>query len=649
MKRFNYIAIFILTVILTGCSDMLDLPVRNKVTAEAIYSDEKGIMAYLASLYYQLPIEDFNFKTRDGKFNTFDADTHLGEYPMIATNDAVGSRGYPIMYNKGGAQYTYWDEAFKLIRDINILEESIPMIKDGVMLPAEKQSLYGEVAFLRAYVYFALVKRYGGVPIITSKQEYNPDISSLMVERSKEKDTYDFILAQCDTAAKYLVPTHERRATKWAALALKSRVALYAASICKYPVTGASQAVNEELIGCMHTYEGLANEYYMKCIDASLQIIDPDSEIGPSGFGLYKPDPANPEEAAKNYQKLFESCNEAGIEVIFTKGWCIPEKGTAHNWDLLMCTPQTANGFGNGGTVNPTLDLIDLYETYDSNGESVPINTRLDGNLNYSSFQQGTQSDYIHFSDPQEIFEGKDARMFATVITPGSTWKNTEIIIQAGLVKPDGTALYRKDGSVSHNGNTYYAYGASTSASYSGFGNDSQHSHSGFFVRKYVVEANTPLPSSGSVTTDFIEMRYAEVLLNYAEAVIESGYTENNAVEKATKAVNIIRRRAGHTYELPIPVTVEQIRRERRVEFAMEGSQVLWDMIRLREYEGVFTAFKHKVLCPMMDLTVDPPQYFFVRDNHGKQANVMNWSGTPLTNYYLQIPGTGTNGLTPNN
>ena len=135
---------------------------------------------------------------------------------------------------------------------------------------------------------------------------------------------------------------------------------------------------------------------------------------------------------------------------------------------------------------------------------------------------------------------------------------------------------------------------------------------------------------------------------DFAEAVIESGYTENNAQQLATDAVNSIRRRAGHTYELPSPVTLEQIHRERRVEFAMEGAIVLWDMIRLREYAGTYKGFKHKVLCPMLDLTVDPPQYFYVRDSHAKQINGMNWTGAELTNYYLEIPGTGTNGLTPN-
>lgn len=648
MKKAILFYVTLIGMLLGACKkDFLELEVRNKITPEALYGDEKGILAFLASLYQQLPIEDFNFKSRLGAFNTYVAATHGGEYPMVATPDAVASRGYSIMYSKGGAEYTYWEDAFKLIRDINTLNQSLALIKSSVMSAERKQSLIGEVAFLRAYTYFALAKRYGGVPIITQRQDYNPDLSTLRLSRATEKETFDFILDQCDTAAKYLIPTEERRATKWAALALKSRAALYAASIAKYPVTGSSPATQAKLIDALPSYPGLAGDYYRKCIEASLQIINPNADIGPSGFGLYQPRPASPEEALKNYQKLFESAQASKIENIFIKGYSLPGVATGHAWDLQMCTPQVSGGYTNGGTVNPTLDLVDLYETYTSQGNSVPLVTRNDGNLNYGVFVQGTQSQYKHFGDMQELFKNKDARMFATVITPGSIWKKTKIIIQAGMVRPNGTSLYRVDGNILLNGVTYYAYGGSTASSYSGYGNDSQHSFSGFLVRKYVVEDNNPLPSSGSCTQDFIEIRYAEVLLNFAEAVTESGYTDNNAVELATKAVNIIRQRAGHTFMLPAPVTLAQVLRERRVEFAMEGSQVLWDLIRRREYAKYYTTFKHKVLCPMLDLTTPTPQYFFVRDLHSKQSSFMIWNGT-LRDYYLGIPGTGANGLIPN-
>jgi hypothetical protein len=651
MKKLNVLYLFIITLLLSACGkDFLDAKVTNKVSAEALYGDEKGILAYLASIYQQLPIEDFNYKPRaDFGFNTYAAGSHGGEYFLVATPDAVASRGFHIMYGKGGAQAPYWVEAYKLIRDINILEEAVPSIKTSVLSEAKKKSLIGEAAFCRAYTYFALAKRYGGVPLLTKTQDFSGNIEDLKLSRATEKETYDFILAQCDTAAKYLIPTEERRATKAAAWALKSRVALYAASITKYPVNnGSSEAYRQKLVDGMPS-TAVANDYYTKCIEASLQIINPNADIGPTGHGLYMPNPASPAEAAANYQGLFENAQRARVEAIFIKGYTLPGVGTGHNWDLLMCTPQVSNGYNDGGTVNPTLDLIDLYETYTSNGASVPINTRNDNSLLYASPTANSQTQYRHFNDPQDIFAGKDARMFATIITPSSIWKNTKIISQAGLVRTDGTFIYRQDGSAVKNGTTYYSYGASSPTSYSGFNINSRYSLTGFFVKKYVVENNNPLPVSGSCTQDFIEMRYAEVLLNFAEAVLESGYTANNAQALATKAVNIIRKRAGHTYEIP-SVTLAQVLRERRVEFGMENSYTLWDLIRRRQYHIIYNSFKHKVLCPVLDLTTTPVSYFFVRDISNKVSGTMTWgSGGDIRDYYLPIPGTGANGLIPNN
>jgi starch-binding outer membrane protein, SusD/RagB family len=493
-----------------------------------------------------------------------------------------------------------------------------------------------------------LTKRYGGVPIIDSNKEYSGgDPSQLLVQRSTEKECYDYILNQCDTAAKYLQPTQPRRATKWAAWALQSRVALYAASLAKYPVTGTGQAVNAKLIAALSSYPGLANQYYAKCIEASLHIIDPTADVAPSGFGLYMPNPGSPAEAQANYQKLFEDPASASVEAIFVKGWTIPGTTSGHSWDLWQCATQTNAGYPFGARMDPTLDLVDTYETYTSNGASVPINTRLDNSLNNAVFKKGTQADYRHFANPQDIFAGKDARMFATLITPMSKWKNTIINIQAGMVKPDGSSLYLTDGSTTKDGVTYYSYGGSTTSAYSGFGSDAQHTKSGFLVRKSIVESNTPLPTLGSVTTDFIDMRYAEVLLNYAEAVIESGYTADDAVDKATLAVNIIRKRAGHTFMIPAPISIENILKERRVEFALEGSIGMWDLIRRRQMATIYNSYTHKILCPMLDLTTSTPTYFFVRDVSPTE-NFLTYTGS-TSEYYLGIPGTASNGLIPNN
>ena len=76
------------------------------------------------------------------------------------------------------------------------------------------------------------------------------------------------------------------------------------------------------------------------------------------------------------------------------------------------------------------------------------------------------------------------------------------------MVKTDGSVLYLTDGSGQKDGVTYYSYGGSTASSYSGFGNDAQHSKSGFLIRKFIKENNIPLPTKGNITTDFIDLRY---------------------------------------------------------------------------------------------------------------------------------------------
>jgi hypothetical protein len=641
----NIIIISVISLLCFSCSKFLDLPVKNKITTDALYSDAQGIQAYLSSLYFQLPIEDYNFAVNSG-FNVFGGCDGL--FPPMCTADALYSKGWHVTYVKNTASYTYWNPAFVLIRDINTLSAAVPSIKAGVMSDAQKQSLVGEVAFLKAYTYFALVKRYGGVPIIDINQDYTGgDPSLLTLVRATEKDTYDYILNQCDTAAKYLQPSQPRRATKWAAWALQSRVALHAASLAQYPLTGVGQAVDAKLIAGLSSYPGLANQYYNKCIEASLHIIDPSKDVAASGFGLYMPRPANPTDAQTNYQKLFEDPNSAAVEVLFAKGWTLPGSTTGHSWDLYQCAAQTNAGFPSGARMNPTLDLVDAYETYTSNGASVPINTRVDNSLSTAVFIRGKQADYLHFNNPQEIFAGKDARMFATIITPASTWKKTTINIQAGLVKTDGSSLYLTDGSGVKDGVTYYSYGGSTASQYSGFGNDAQHSKSGFLIRKGIKESNTPLTTTGSITTDFIDMRYAEVLLNYAEAITMSGYTADDAVNKAALAVNNIRKRAGFTYMLPTPVSLDQILRERRVEFAIEGGIGLWDLIRRRQLSTTYYSYKHKILSPILDLTTTKPTYFFVRDVSPTEK-LMTYSGV-MGDYYLGIPGTATNGLIPNN
>lgn len=631
----NNIYLLIMTAILfvvNGCrNDVLDLEPLDKVSSKTMFANEDGVRVFLANLYYQAPFEDFTYN-RVG-FHTGLVNT-VGIHPDAQCGNAVNSEFNHLV---DGVNFGWWDSGYKFNRDVNLLLKTIPTIT--TLNDDTKNVLISEAHFLRAFGYFALVKRYGGVPIISEYQEYTTIIDSLKVPRSTEKDTWDFVMSECDEAVKYLPSTRSgsdaRRATKWAAYALKSRAALHAASIAKYwnrvPFSG--DAVSQGLIG---VDASLANHYYELCIEASKAIMDG------GVHSLYMPNPNSSDEAVDNLLALFQNPNIAPEEAILVYGYGKP--GTGHSMDFWYNPNQTVDGGPHPGRMNPTLDLVDTYESYANPGQSAPIITTVDGNVgDYNGFDPN--KNYLHFDTPYDIFKDKDARLWSTVILPGTEWKGQEIRIQAGYVKPDGTPVIEADkASIEVNGVTYHTFGADSWKEYSGF--DQQHlaemTRTGFSFKKFLlpttVSGNKDL---GYSTQDWMEFRYAEILLNYAEAVIESGYTDNGAQQTATAALNATRHRAGHKTD--IPLTIENVQRERRVEFAFENKR-WWDLIRRREFHEVFNNNIQTALCPVLDLRVSPPKYIFVRKYIIREVPLT----FPTSMYYSPIPGVGSNGLVQN-
>ena len=518
---------------------------------------------------------------------------------------------------------------------MNVLEAAIPTLD---ITDVEKKSLIGECAFIKAYNYFALVRRYGGVPLVKELQEYEGDVEILKVPRSTEKESWDYVLELFDKAIENLPQSwsdNQRRATVWAAYAYKSRAALHAASIAKYwneyPFSG--EAVDKGYVGGMTADD--ANRYYEACIKAS------EALMNDSPYSLHKPNPANPEEAARNYQEIFEDPSTAPEEVIFAKGYAQPGAERGHSTDFWNNPNQTANGASYPGRTNPTLDLADLYENYDNPGHSAPIVTTEDGDLSDVSGYNPARK-YLHFDNPMDIFKGKDARLFGTLIVPSSQWKNTTIIIQGGMIKPDGSYVTETEDSYTMpNEKKYYTFGASVRSEYSGFENHPNMTRTGFLRKKFLNEKSDVAPRFFESTTSYIDIRYAEILLNYAEAVVESNYSANGAQTRAAEAINALRKRAGHTKD--IPLTLDNVLRERRVELAFENRRH-WDLMRRREYQKEFNGRERLALMPVIDLRGEKPQYIFVRKLISRDG--MKFFEPKA--YYVWIPGTETTGITQN-
>ncbi len=637
MKNIKYIFNALLVLLFFACSDVLDIKPKNKLAAEDLFSNPGGVKAYMANLYFQLPIEDFTYFPRaqaDNRgvrrlFNYNGGGPNNAGYAQEMMTDNAANSDHGSRLSENDYEF-WWVEGYKLIRDVNTLIKAIP---DLDILESERDKLIGEAAFIRAYAYFGLAKRYGGVPLILEAQEYTTDVESLRVPRSTEEETWNLILAECDRAIAHLGDGdgNKRRADKWIAYALKSRAALHAASIAKYwdknPFSG--EAVDKKLVGMDAS---AANGFYEQCIAASEAIME-------SGkFGLYMPNPSSRQEAAENYRKLFEKPNQATQEAMFIKGYAvISNDHTANNYEIWYNPNQTSNGWPHPGRMNPTLNLVDVYEDYDHPGEITPLKTLVDGSEDYFGYDGNLN--YIKFDTPNDIYKNKDARLWGTAILPGTTWKKTTIVIQAGFIQPDGTPRLLSAGTTTVNGVTYYTYGAANADGYSGFNPaGGNHTRTGLGFKKFLQEDIDVNPAWNQGTLDYMDFRYAEILLNYAEAVVESGSGDQ---AKARKAINDIRRRAAHTTE--IELSLANVLRERRVEMAFEHKR-WWDLVRRREFHEEFSNFYWNALLPVLDLREDPPKYIMVRD---RAPNYMPRSWRPEW-YYRRIEGIGASGLVQN-
>lgn len=648
MKKYIFSALAFCALIgFSGCDSFLDLEPLDKVSGDRLTETSGGIKALLANVYKVTPMEDFVFRPYTG--------FHARHYDGVNGSSNIAFLSDEAARSEGGGaiveDFDFWP--YDDIRQVNIFIETIESSKEkGILNAEDAERMVAEARFSRAYIYYALVKRYGGVPIIDYVQDgdYVPgNAESLKVPRSTESDTWKFVITEFGEAAKVLPATKEGyRFTKWAALGMKSRVALHAASLAKYWDKAAlsGEAVTQKLVGIDKTE---ADYFYGECISAAEEIIKD------SGKALYKPAPATVAEAVTNYQQLFLTTPDD--EVILARGYAdgTTNSNQGHSWSLYYTLAQVNPGVLRYGRFSPTLDLVDLYEDYtdDGTGKSAPVKTRSDGmetNVDRVQIEGNIKvtDPYIKYDNLSDPFNGKDARMQASIIVSGSTYAGTKIVMQGGLIEQTGKIhIYNNTPATGKDGKTYFAFGAEGTASFSGFANlgnseNGNYTTSGFSVRKYMEEFKTLTTGSyNTITTPFIDIRLAEIYLNYAEAVVESG--KGDAV-KAAQYLNALRHRAAHKDN--IPLTLANVLKERRVELAFEGKR-FWDMVRRRENHQYFDAGMRSALVPIIDLRENTPKYIFVRANfHGDE--LQNGRTFSPQSYYKSIPGTATNGLVQN-
>ncbi|GHT61968.1 glycan metabolism protein RagB [Bacteroidia bacterium] len=633
---YNILTILVLTSGFSACSDFLDVEPKDRLTADVLLSSDGGINAYMAGLYYMLPMEDFRYdftKNGTGAYGINRVDG--GKTNMMSSPEAVHSEWGD---HAGQAErFNNWEDIYKNIRKYNEMKDNIPLMKPSNT--ATLTTLKGEYFFFMAYNYFALVKRYGGVPIITEVQQFSGDYDAVKVPRSKEVDTWKFILSQCDSAIALLPnTTTQERANKWTAYTLKSRAALHAASTGKFwnrngaALTG--PAVTQGLVGGFTASD--IQFFYQECINACAEVIK-------SGkFSLYGGSPASLTEAATNYGKVLNA--GAGIsEVIFLRHYAYP--GVAHNMGKWHEPNQLAVEYG--GRCCPTLEMVESYAKIDpvsrTGNYNVKLETTTDGDEDYTvGYSFNNNHNYIRYDNMTDIFANRDPRLYASVILPNTSWGGKNIIIQGGILKQDGSAIWQANDKYTFNGVDYYGKGNSSEGEFSGWvSNRANGTRTGFLLKKYLTGTNDQVWDQ--VVTPFTELRYADILLNYAEAVAESGLSNAPGIITAQEALNMIRKRAG--FLDIVPLTTEDVQYERKAEFGLEYNQT-WEYTRRREYHTFFNNTYHRQgLVPMADFTTGSLKYIFVRANIEPGNNAKNFE--PKI-YYRPIPGIGGNSLVQN-
>lgn len=545
MKQFFSVAILAVLLLFAGCkkdSEFLDVPPIQIIPQDVAFSDPALVLSIIGDLY-----------NRQVDFSSLD--NGWGSFADFSESFPSNNGSYFLVERTGWGygEWGIWDYAY--IRDLNLF---IERDSASTTLPAaDKARFLAEGRFLRANYYFEMVKRMGGVPLITSSLTFDvtKDPSATQVPRAKESDIYDFVINEAE-AIKNQLPADvniKSRATKAAALALKTRAALYAASIAKYGTTTPQVFLPGGEVGIP---ADRAAAYYTTALAAAQEIITG----GAGGYQLYRVLP----NLSDNFAAVFIDKSSVNQESIWIEDFRAGGAGRSHGYTINNQPYSFSDEGGDAGRLNPSLNLVQSFEKLDNTYAPLPTGDGL--------------SNPIYYDDQQQIFAGRDARLAGTVLLPNAQFKGTRVDIWAGYLLANGSILTSDEA-----GQLKALPGTDPNVKVQVVGKDGPvnrlefRTQSGFYIRKYL----DPTVGSGrrgrGSDVAFIRYRFGEVLLNAAEAAFELGQ-----IDLAATYMNQVRARAGLTTPLTAAeITFDRIVHERRVELAFEG-HTLFDMKRWR-------------------------------------------------------------------
>lgn len=506
MKRLLYLVISFLSIgVLDSCNkEFLQLTPLNSISDENVWKDASLMRFYVNNLYNG--IESGIALTCDNM------NAPIAVISDEARSAYVGATANTTLitgsYSTASAPLNNWSFMYSNIRNTNIYLDNVGA---SPVAQAEKDKLTGEVKFLRAMFYFELVKRFGGVPIIASVQQLTDE---LMLPRNTMKECYDFIEADLNEAIQFLPASNKAGlASRWAALALKSRVMVYAASYAQFGV------MDPDGFGAIESNS--ANVYWQKAFDAAAEVIN----NGPNTLML-------------DLNKLFlPKGGTPSSESIFEIQYAPPIRGHGYHY---INGPNTESPDWTSCT-NPSQQLVDAFPM--KNGLAIT--------------EPG--SGY----NPQNPYANRDARLDASVFRNGSPWRN--------ITTREATVIDTKPGGANQIVPPDFSFSIT---------------HTGYYVKKFMdPEVTVATEQYGQNYINWVELRLAEVILNYAEAAVEL-----DKLQDAIDAIKLLRDRAGTATPINTgmgkSILREAVRTERKIELCFENHR-FWDLRRWRKSEEV--------------------------------------------------------------
>ncbi|MGN6437049.1 MAG: RagB/SusD family nutrient uptake outer membrane protein [Agriterribacter sp.] len=550
-KTIKKVAVVMLAGTLAGVScnrDLLNKTPLNAISEDAVFSDATFLQNYVYNVYNGIKPP---WSPGSGGFETL---TDIAVSQPETHDRAAGIRNYIegiITPDNITGLTNLWNDEYGYIRKANIFFEKT----EASDIPADKlDPMKGEMHFLRAWMYFELIRTYGGVPIITNS--FKLDDESFDVSRNTYDECVDFILDECDNAISFLdgVPVNEGKISKNAALALKARVLLYAASPLNNPTNDRAKWEAAEA--------------------ATKAVLDAGYELHETTSDLFtKP--------LKNDETIFGKS--------YTPGTRIPDWG--YNYDYWP------SGFDARQRLMPTQTFVNMFQM--TNGQ-------------YPYQADGVTVNPASGYDPQKPNVNRDPRYYTSILYPGAG----PVFIQDGSKtthrlyeywedanpNPDNVAPYanpnKKD---PENGQTLFDFGRDSKTYWvKGLTPFHWRVQTGYTFRR-LLDFDGPRASFDfNYNQVTVFMRLTEFILNYAEIQIALGDES-----KARQYINMIRSRPSTN--MPDITSsgadlVRDYRNERAIELHLED-QRFFDIMRWKAAPGMVDIIVRGLTSVKMDWT----------------------------------------------